>query len=77
MGRIEARPMLLRLLQAQPSAEVIDAVSFVADEDCIVVLGRIARTRQDVAADAMRALEQIDDERAASILAAIRKTAVR
>jgi hypothetical protein len=77
MGRIEARPMLLRLLQAQPSAEVIDAVSFVADEDCVVVLGRIARTRQDVAADAMRALEQIDDERAASILAAIRKTADR
>jgi hypothetical protein len=73
MGRLEARPGLLRLLRAQPSAEVIDAVSFVADDDCIVALGRIARTRQDVAADAMRALEAIDDERAAAIVAAIRR----
>jgi hypothetical protein len=73
MGRVEARPMLLRVLRAEPSAEVIDAVGFVADEECIVLLGRIARTRPDLAACAIAALEQIaeDDVRAAAIVAAI------
>ena len=32
MGRIEARPMIARLLREEPSEEVIDAVSPVADE---------------------------------------------
>jgi hypothetical protein len=36
MGRIEARPMIARLLREEPSEEVIDAVSPVADEECIV-----------------------------------------
>lgn len=76
MGRIEARPALMRQLRARPSAEVIDAVSCVADEDAIVVLGRIARSRLDLAADALRALEDIDDERAAAIVAAVRRAGV-
>ena len=33
MGRIEARPMLARVLREEPSEEVIDAVSPVADEE--------------------------------------------
>ena len=45
MGRSEARPTLLRLLREAPSAAVIDAISAVADEDCLVILGRIARTK--------------------------------
>jgi hypothetical protein len=44
MGRIEARPMLATLLREEPSKVVIDAVSSVADEECIVLLGRIARS---------------------------------
>ena len=32
-GRIEARPMLARLLRDEPTEEVIEAVSAVADED--------------------------------------------
>jgi hypothetical protein len=36
--------MLDRLLRDEPTAEVIDAVSLVADDYCIVQLGRIART---------------------------------
>jgi HEAT repeat protein len=44
MGRIEARPMLATLLREEPSEAVIDAVSSVADEECIVSLGRIARS---------------------------------
>ena len=45
MGRIEARPMLAGLLREEPSEEVIDAVSPVADEECMVLLGRIARSK--------------------------------
>ena len=73
MGRVEARQVLMRQLRARPSAEVIDAISCVADEDGIVVLGRIVRSRLDLAADALRALEDIDDERAVAIVAAVRR----
>jgi hypothetical protein len=43
MGRIEARPLLKSLLRKAPTEDVIDAVSSVADEECIVLLGRVAR----------------------------------
>jgi hypothetical protein len=39
IGRIEARPMLAKLLREEPSEEVIDAVSSIADEACMVQLG--------------------------------------
>ena len=48
LGRNDARPMLLQLLQQAPSAAVIDAISAIADEECLVILGRIARTRPDL-----------------------------
>src|SRR5256885_2156090 len=41
MGRTEARTMLIHLLREAPSAEIIDASASIADEDCIVRLGRI------------------------------------
>ncbi len=49
MGRREALPTLTRLLREDPSAVVIDAVAAVADEDCVILLGRIARTQPDLA----------------------------
>jgi hypothetical protein len=49
MGRIEARPILKSLLQDEPSEDVIDAVSSIADEECTVLLGRIARSRSALA----------------------------
>ena len=45
MGRTEARAALRELLCRAPSADVIDAVSAVADEECVILLGRIARSR--------------------------------
>jgi HEAT repeats len=66
-GRIEARPMLTRLLREGPTAEVIDAVSSVADEVCIVQLGRIARTNAELSAAAIDALDAIDNPRAQAI----------
>ena len=72
IGRIEARPMLAKLLRDEPSEEVIDAVSSVANEECIVQLGRIARTRPALSDAALNALEGIDQPRANAIATAIR-----
>jgi hypothetical protein len=72
IGRIEARPMLAKLLREEPSEEAIDAVSSVADEECIVQLGRIARTQPALSDAALNALEGIDQPRANAIAIAIR-----
>jgi HEAT repeat protein len=72
IGRIEARPMLAKLLREEPSEEVIDAVSSVADDECIVQLGRIARTQPALSDAALNALEGIDQPRANAIATAIR-----
>jgi hypothetical protein len=74
MGRIEGRPAIALLLRQAPSIEAIDAASAVADEECLVLLGRIARTRPELADAALAALESIDDPRAAQIAAVIRKS---
>ena len=72
MGRIEARPVLVKLLREQPSDEVIDAVSSVADEECMIQLGRIARTEPTLANAALAALEGTDHPRAEAIATAVR-----
>lgn len=72
IGRVEGRPSLLRLLRHDPSVEVIEAVGGIADEECVVLLGRIARTRPDLAEAALAALDGIDAPRAAKIAAAVR-----
>ena len=73
MGRREARPLLLRLLREQPTAAVIDAASSVADEECLVVMGRIAHREQDLADAALAALESNGSPRAMAIAAAARR----
>jgi HEAT repeats len=72
IGRIEARPMMAKLLREDPSEEVIDAVSSIADEECLVQLGRIARTEPALSDAALNALEGIDQPRANAIATAIR-----
>jgi len=72
IGRMEARPTLAKLLREEPSEEVIDAVSSVADEECIVQLGRIARTQPALSDAALNALEGIDQPRANAIATVIR-----
>jgi HEAT repeat protein len=71
MGRREARPALGRLLRDAPSVEVIDAIPAIADEDCVILLGRIVRTRPGLAGAARDALEMIDHPRARQLVAAI------
>jgi HEAT repeat protein len=60
-GSIEAQPMLARLLRDEPTAEIIDAVSPLADDDCVVQLGRIARTNPVLSAAAIDALDATDN----------------
>jgi HEAT repeat protein len=72
MGRIEARPMLLNLLREKPSDEVIRSVASIADEDCMVLLGRVARSTSSLANVALDTLEDIDHPRAATIATTVR-----
>jgi HEAT repeat protein len=72
MGRIEARPILKSLLRGDPSEDAIDAVSSIADEECAVLLGRIARSGSVLADAALISLENTDHARALAIAAAIR-----
>src|SRR5438132_1519624 len=66
-------PLLTRYLREAPSAELVDAVAPVADEECIILLGRIARAMPDLSQAALDALEAIDHPRAARIAAEIRQ----
>jgi HEAT repeat protein len=71
MGRNEVRSLLARYLREEPSAQLIDAVAPVADEECIILLGRIARTMPGLSAAALDALDAIDHPRASRIAAEI------
>jgi HEAT repeat protein len=71
LGRPEGRPALVKLLQLAPSPEIIEAVAPVADDDCVVLLARIAREKPDLASTAIDALDRIDHPRAAQVLAAL------
>ncbi len=72
MGRPEARPALHRLLRDAPTAEAIDAVAVIADEESLVILGRVARRGSDLAAAVLAALAVIDHPRAERLAAGIR-----
>jgi HEAT repeat protein len=73
MGRAEALGKLKSLLREHPSQDVIDAVSIIADEECVVLLGRIARSESVLAEAALTCLENVDLPRAVTVAAAIRR----
>lgn len=72
-GRAESRYVLARLLCEHPSVEAIEAIASVADEECLVLLGRVARSRPELAETVIAALEDVDGPRAAMIAAGIRR----
>jgi HEAT repeat protein len=74
MGHGDARAVLLRLLREAPSTKVIAAAIEVADEECLVMLGRIARTRPELADAAITALEGAESLRGATIVTAVRRS---
>jgi hypothetical protein len=72
LGRAEARPLLMALMRRQPSAEVVEALGPIADEEVIVSFGRVARAMPDLAQPVLDALDQLGDFRAARVAAALR-----
>jgi hypothetical protein len=64
---------LLRLLANAPSHTAIDAFAGIADDDGIVVLGRLAVSRPDLASAILAALDEIDLPRAAQVAAGVRR----
>lgn len=69
LGRPESRPPLKRLLAETPSTRVIEAVPSIADEECIVLLGRVARSASpELAAAARDALDATEHPLAARLL---------
>lgn len=73
LGRDEARPRLIRLLANSPSPEAIDAFARIADDDGIILLGRLANSHPDLAGAVLVALDASDLPRAASVAASVRR----
>jgi HEAT repeats len=73
MGRPEAAPLLKQALRRAASQLVIEAIPPVADEECVVLLGRIARASPDLAAAARDALAAIEAPLAARLLERLRE----
>jgi hypothetical protein len=75
LGRIgigAARPAVLNALREQPSREVVEAIAGIPDEEVLVLLGRTAETRRDLAGLIRTVLDSIDHPLAAKIEARIR-----
>jgi hypothetical protein len=68
MGRREAMPHLKRLVQTTPSAEAVEALVEIADDDCFVLLGRIVETQANLRQIVCQALDGVDHPRAGIIL---------
>ncbi len=73
MGRGEAAPLLKQALREAASRHVIEAIPPIADDECIVLLGRIVRASPDMAAAARDALEAIEAPLAARLLERLRE----
>jgi HEAT repeat protein len=76
-GRHEARDALKHLLRKAPTPAVVEAIAPIADEECIVLLGRLARTGGSLAKAALDALSGIDDPLAVKISGALPEQADR
>jgi hypothetical protein len=66
-GQQEAKAILKDILRRAPTPNIIEASASIADHECIVLLGRLVRTRTDLANAALDALALIDDPLAIKI----------
>jgi HEAT repeat protein len=73
MGRAEARQRLVRLLSNTPSPEAIDAFAHIADDDGVILLGRLANNHPDLATAVLKALDENDQPRAIVVAAGVRR----
>lgn len=74
LGYPEARPMLKRLLAQSPTPELIEALGLVADEEALVLLGRVGRRDPHLKEAVLTALESADSPAAATIIASLAKS---
>jgi hypothetical protein len=74
LGRIEARPLLTRLLDEAPAPDIIGAFGGIADEAGLILLGRLAQRIPSLAGAVLDTLEDLDHPRAAAIAAALQVT---
>jgi hypothetical protein len=72
MGRREGRLVLVAALGDNPTAELVDALASIADEDIIVVLGRLADRRPELSAVVVAALEDLGEPKAEKVLDRLR-----
>ena len=69
LGRPEGAQSLKQALRLAPSSQVIEAVPPVADEECVVLLGRIARgSSQGLDVAACASLDAVEHPLAARLL---------
>jgi hypothetical protein len=68
LGRAEGRATLRRLLENEPSPAIVAALGRIADEDCLVLLARLARRVPALADAVIDALEASEHPRAAALL---------
>lgn len=68
LGHREAKLRLMRLLQDAPTAEIIEALAAIEDEDCFVHLGRLAAMRPDLRPAVCEALSGVEHPLAEKIL---------
>lgn len=73
MGRGEAGPRLTHLLANSPSTEAIDAFARIADDDGVILLGRVASSHPDLGVAVLEALDDSDLPRAAVVAAGVRR----
>lgn len=74
-GRQEARDFLIGFLRQAPSIEIIEALTPIADEECIILLARLAQQNDSLSAAILEALDAIDHPLAEKRAAALRKSA--
>ncbi len=60
-------------LREEPTAELLDAIAPVADDECVILLGRVARAAPDLSEAVLDALDAIDHPWAEKIVNAIRE----
>jgi len=72
LGWTEARQALVRLLEDAPTVGVIEALAGVADDDVVVLLGRVARARPVLADTVLAALDELASTMAVKVANGLR-----
>lgn len=72
LGWTEARQALVRLLEDAPTVGVIEALAGVADDDVVVLLGRVARARPVLADVVLAALDELGSTMAVKVANGLR-----